>query len=116
MIKKTKFSTITAVMATIAAMAALGSIGGGLGQQQMALAQPVDPGDIGGDETNLGGIGDIIRGIVEDELDDDDNGAAPCSDTHPCICLNSEPLSQFSRVIGGRIITEGCQGLLVPPL
>jgi hypothetical protein len=70
MIKKTKFSTITAVVATIAALTAMGSIGGGigLGQQQMALAQPVDPRDIGGD---IGDIGDTVRDIFED---DDDNG------------------------------------------
>ena len=79
MIKKTKFSTITAVLATIAAIAAMGSIGGGigLGQQQMALAQ-VDSRDIGGDETNVGGIGDTIRGIVEDELDDDNDRQRLC--------------------------------------
>src|SRR5829696_2865092 len=71
MIKKTKFPTITAVVATIAALTAMGSIGGGgigLGQQQMALAQPVDPRDIGGD---IGDIGDTVRDIFED---DDDNG------------------------------------------
>jgi len=72
MIKKTKFSTITAVMATIAALAALGSIGGmGLGQQQMALAQ-VDSRDIGGDEGGLVGVG--VGNIVRDVLGDDDPG------------------------------------------
>ncbi len=72
MIKKTNFSTITAALAAIAAIAALGSIGAGigLGQQQMALAQ-VDPGDIGGDEANVGDIGDTVRDILED---DNDNG------------------------------------------
>jgi hypothetical protein len=70
MIKKTKFSTITAVVATIAAIAAMGSIGGGigLGQQQMALAQPVDPRDIGVD---IGDIGDTVRDIFEDDDDPD---------------------------------------------
>jgi len=68
MIKKTKFPTITAAVAAIAALAAMGSMGGGigLGQQQMALAQPVDPRDIRGE------IGDIVSGILED--DDDDGG------------------------------------------
>ena len=65
---KTKISTITAVIATIVMIAALGSIGGGmgLGQQQMALAQVLSPGDIGGD---VGDIGDTVRNILEDELD-----------------------------------------------
>jgi len=71
MIKKTKFSTITAVIATIAAIA-VGSIGGiGLGQQQTALAQPVDSKDIGEDGIAVGGIGDTVRDIFED---DNDNG------------------------------------------
>jgi hypothetical protein len=67
-VKKTKISTITAAIATIAIIAALGSMGGGigLGQQQMALAQPVDPRDIRGE------IEDIVSGILED--DDDDGG------------------------------------------
>src|SRR5215208_2739600 len=72
MIKKTKFSTITAVIATIAAIA-VGSIGGiGLGQQQTALAQPVDSRDIGEDGIAVGGIGDTVRDILED----DDNAGA----------------------------------------
>src|SRR5215212_11736405 len=52
MVKKTKFSTITAVIVTIAALTALGSIGGGigLGQQQTALAQIVHSSDIGEDD------------------------------------------------------------------
>jgi hypothetical protein len=73
MIKKTKFSTITAAVATIAVIAAMGSIGGGLGQQQVALAQ-VDPRDIGGDEGVLGVVGDIVRDIGED---DENGGEAP---------------------------------------
>jgi len=82
MIKKTKFSTITAVVATIAAIAAMGSIGGGigLGQQQMALAQvPVDSRDIGGDEGDLGDVGHAVRDVFEDdeEDDDDDGGIVP---------------------------------------
>jgi hypothetical protein len=73
-IKKTKISTITAVVATIAAIASMGIIGGGigLGQQQMALAQPVDPRDIGGDEDDLVGVD--VGNIVRDVLGDDDDG------------------------------------------
>jgi len=71
MIKKTKFPTITAVITTIAAIAAMGNIGGiGLGQQQMALAQPVDPRDIGEDGIAVGGIGDTVRDVLEDDNDD----------------------------------------------
>ena len=108
-IKKTKISTITAVVATIAAIAAMGSIGGGigLGQQQMALAQPVDPRDIGVD---IGDIGDTVRDTVRDIFEDDDD---PDPETELCsgpdeifiprpigpTCINTnftmEPLPEF---------------------
>jgi hypothetical protein len=53
-IKKTKISTITAAVATIAVMVTMGSIGAiGLGQQQMALAQVLEPGEIGEDVSSL---------------------------------------------------------------
>jgi hypothetical protein len=106
MIKKTKFSTITAVVATIAAIAAMGSIGGGigLGQQQMALAQPVDPRDIGGD---IGDIGDTVRNILGDN-DDPDPETELCSGPDELfvllpdgrgICINTNftmnPLPEF---------------------
>jgi len=72
MIKKTKFSTITAALATIAAIAAMGSIGGiGLGQQQTALAQPVDLSDSLKDQVDVGGIGDTVRAILEQDVDVD---------------------------------------------
>jgi hypothetical protein len=71
MVKKTKFSTITAVIATIAAIAALGSIGGGIGQQQTALAQPVDLSDSLEDQIDVGGIGDTVRAILEQDVDVD---------------------------------------------
>jgi hypothetical protein len=75
---KTKFPTITAVLATIAAIAALGSIGGGigLGQQQTALAQVLDSSDIGGDEADLGVLEDIVREIGQDD-NDNGGGEAP---------------------------------------
>lgn len=67
MVIKTKFSTITAVVATIAALATIGSIGGGIGlgqQQQTALAQPVDLRDSLQVEIDLG---DTVRAILEQE-------------------------------------------------
>jgi hypothetical protein len=73
-IKKTKISTITAAIATIAIIAALGSIGGmGLGQQQQtALAQPVDPRDIGEDVIDLDEIGGTVRDILAQGVDEDE--------------------------------------------
>ncbi len=72
MVNKTKFSTITAAIVTIAAMAAMGSIGGiGLGQQQTALAQPVDLSDSLEDQIDVGGIGDTVRAILEQDVDVD---------------------------------------------
>ena len=41
-LKKTKISTLTTAITTIAIIAALGSIGGGIGQKQIALAQDVN--------------------------------------------------------------------------
>jgi len=112
MIKKTKFSTITAALATIAAIAALGSIGGGmgLGQQQTALAQILHSTDIGEDEIDVGRIEDTVRDILEDDEDDDGNigdGPGP----RPTICVDPEPVPLISRVIAGREIFLGCQGL-----
>lgn len=94
MIKKTKFSTITAIVVTIAAIAALGSIGGGLGQQQMALAQ-VDSRDIGEDGIDVGDItGEIGTEIGEDDdQEDDDNGGGELVSN---ICAPGAP-PQFQR-------------------
>ena len=100
--KKTKFSTITAALATIAAIAAMGSIGGGmgLGQQQMALAQPVDPRDIGGDEGGLVGVDEGNK--VRDVLGDDDDGRQRLCPgqifIRPNICVDALP--DLSDVVG----------------
>jgi hypothetical protein len=59
----------------------MGSIGGGggIGQQQIALAQVLDSRDLREDEIDVGDIigeaGDILRDILEDDDEDDyDNG------------------------------------------
>ena len=74
MVNKTKFSTIMAVIATITAIASIGSIGGiGLGQQQQTAFAQV----IGGNEIDVGGVGDTIRDILEDNEDDEDDNPPP---------------------------------------
>jgi hypothetical protein len=78
-IKKTKISTITPIVAIIAAIASMASIGGiGLGQQQTALAQPVDPRDIGEDEIDVGDIDDTVRDILEQVGVGDDESGPNC--------------------------------------
>ena len=100
MIKKTKFPTITAVITTIAAIAAMGNIGGiGLGQQQMALAQPVDPRDIGEDGIAVGGIGDTVRDVLEDDNDDGRQRLCPGQIfIRPNICVDA--LLDVGEVVG----------------
>jgi hypothetical protein len=73
MVKKSKFWTITAMVATIAAIASMGSIGGiGLGQQQIALATV-----IGEDEADLGDIEDAVRDIIANIVSDNDDDPDP---------------------------------------
>jgi hypothetical protein len=47
-------------------------------QQQTALAQPVDPRDIGEDEIDVGDIRDTVRDILEQVDVDDDESVPNC--------------------------------------
>ncbi len=100
MINKTKFSTITAVTATIAALAAMGSIGGGmgLGQQQIAFAQPV----------NLGQVRDAFSvADLEDDLEDAFGDIVNIGDPVqvPECGIFSAPFPIF---VGGRLVGYQC--------